>query len=113
MTLFAPNDDALGRLPSAVLHQLENNSALLADVLKFHVVNQVARAADIRNDLLLPTLADSGIKMRMNVYETTEVDVWHDVIPEITVRRNKTARISSNRSSLSFCSFLFFLGRWA
>ncbi|KAK7490619.1 hypothetical protein BaRGS_00018222 [Batillaria attramentaria] len=72
LTLFAPRDEAVDMVPSAVLNQLQSNITLLQDVLKFHVLGQVTRAADITNDLLVQPLFQ-GAKMRLNVYENRRV----------------------------------------
>ncbi|KAL8559200.1 hypothetical protein ACOMHN_048447 [Nucella lapillus] len=89
VTLFAPGDHAVARVPREILHHLKHNVTLLAQVLKFHVVPQIARAADVTSDLLLPTLATGGVKMRMNVYRSTYVD-YVSILPVIRENRTKT-----------------------
>ncbi|XP_067660415.1 transforming growth factor-beta-induced protein ig-h3-like [Haliotis asinina] len=66
-TLFAPNDRAFRNLDAAVLGSLQNDTAKLTDVLKYHVVSGIHNAADITvNELLLDSL--QGSKIRMNDY---------------------------------------------
>ncbi|XP_076448454.1 transforming growth factor-beta-induced protein ig-h3-like [Babylonia areolata] len=89
VTLFAPSDDAMARVPTEVLDLLQHNATLLSRVLQFHAVPQVARAADVTNDLLLPTLAGGGLKLRMNVYTSSVVDVV-SLTPVIQEHRTKT-----------------------
>jgi len=75
VTLFAPSDTAVGRIPSDVLSELQKNATMLAGVLKFHVVTQVVHAADISNDLLLPTLHGKDSFVRMNIYTHSKYTV--------------------------------------
>nr|KAG5702231.1 hypothetical protein BaRGS_030586 [Batillaria attramentaria] len=89
LTLFAPRDEAVDMVPSAVLNQLQSNITLLQDVLKFHVLGQVTRAADITNDLLVQPLFQ-GAKMRLNVYENRRVLTFVDLPTHVHVYNNVT-----------------------
>jgi len=99
VTLFAPNDEAVAQIPSDVLAELQKNATLLASVLEFHVVPQVAHAADITNDLLLPTLEAGDAKLRLNVYTSTQT-VYHSVFPAITVSHNTTQVVTAEGSAV-------------
>ncbi|XP_071087697.1 transforming growth factor-beta-induced protein ig-h3-like [Haliotis cracherodii] len=66
-TVFAPSDRAFRNLDAAVLGSLQNDTAKLAAVLKYHVVSGIHKAADINyNELQLDSL--QGSKIRMNHY---------------------------------------------
>lgn len=46
-TVFAPTDDAFGRLPESTISGLFNDTEALTRVLKYHVVNGKLDAADL------------------------------------------------------------------
>ena len=53
-TVFAPTDDAFGKLPLATLHAVQDDPKLLATVLTYHVVAGKLTVADLR------TIADGA-----------------------------------------------------
>lgn len=57
-TVFAPTDDAFGKLPLATLHAVQDDPKLLATVLTYHVVAGKVTLADLRK------LADGDGKLR-------------------------------------------------
>jgi uncharacterized surface protein with fasciclin (FAS1) repeats len=58
ITVFAPTNEAFGKLPSTVLSCLQEPVGLptLSDVLKYHVVPEKAMASDLKNNESLTTL---------------------------------------------------------
>lgn len=48
-TVFAPSDEALKALPTAVLNDLSKDPAKLKNLLTFHVVPAAAMAKDVKN----------------------------------------------------------------
>jgi len=67
VTLFAPSDAAIAAVPASVIAELGKNKTALAEVLQYHVVPVAAKAAQLTQDELLPTLV-AGAKLRANEY---------------------------------------------
>jgi uncharacterized surface protein with fasciclin (FAS1) repeats len=65
LTVFAPTDEAFGRLPEAKLEKLGRKPKLLRRVLKYHVVAGDLKAADIVERRSVRTLAGAKIKIRV------------------------------------------------
>ncbi|KAI8512351.1 hypothetical protein Bbelb_089900 [Branchiostoma belcheri] len=72
-TVFAPSDAAFAALPKELVKTLEANVTLLTEVLEFHVAPGTALSTDLKNNLLVPSLA--GPKIRINIYDTSEPTV--------------------------------------
>ncbi|XP_060070234.1 transforming growth factor-beta-induced protein ig-h3-like [Ylistrum balloti] len=66
-TLFAPDDLAFSKLPSATLTMLKNDTNALAEILKYHVVSGTYKMDDLKvNEMMLETL--TGDQLRVNDY---------------------------------------------
>jgi uncharacterized surface protein with fasciclin (FAS1) repeats len=48
-TVFAPSDDAFKKVPAKTMDALGSDPAMLAAVLKFHVLPGAVKAADVKN----------------------------------------------------------------
>lgn len=48
-TVFAPSDEAFKKVPAKTMETLGNDPAMLAAVLKFHVLPAAVKAADVKN----------------------------------------------------------------
>jgi len=91
LTVFAPTDDAFGRLPQGTIASLlkPENKQQLADILKYHVISGRVYAADALNAKSAPTLqgntvsisaAESGAKINDAATLSTDIDASNGVI---------------------------------
>ncbi|XP_052106647.1 protein sll1483-like [Mytilus californianus] len=71
-TVFGPTDDAFNKLPSKVVKMLKEDKKLLADVLKFHVLNGKVFSSQLSNELTAPSLNPLA-KVRINIYQGGKV----------------------------------------
>jgi uncharacterized surface protein with fasciclin (FAS1) repeats len=65
LTVFAPTDEAFGKVPEATLEKLGRKPRMLRRVLKYHVVAGNLAAADVAERRSLRTLAGAKIKVRV------------------------------------------------
>eukprot|EP00088_Acartia_fossae_P024957 TRINITY_DN2578_c0_g1_i6.p1 TRINITY_DN2578_c0_g1~~TRINITY_DN2578_c0_g1_i6.p1 ORF type:complete len:292 (-),score=85.18 TRINITY_DN2578_c0_g1_i6:276-1151(-) len=65
-TVFAPTNEAIGKLPSSLVSQLTSDTELLKKVLLFHVVEGEVKAGDIQNDASVNSV--EGSPLRTNIY---------------------------------------------
>ncbi len=65
LTVFAPTDEAFGKLPEATLQMLARKPAKLRRVLKYHVVGRELEAAELVERRSVRTLAGAKIKIRV------------------------------------------------
>lgn len=72
ITLFAPTNAAFQALPDAVKKQLQNDSALLADILKYHVTPGQIFTFSFGKDRLVSTLL-ANAPLRLNTYRFGKV----------------------------------------
>jgi uncharacterized surface protein with fasciclin (FAS1) repeats len=103
-TVFAPNDEAFAAVPADVMANLTNDTALLTDVLSYHVVEGEYLAADLTDGMTLTTLQGGDLVITMggeenvtdmNVTGTEEV-VTEENITEINVTGTEEAVIEEN-----------------
>ncbi|KAK3101471.1 hypothetical protein FSP39_003850 [Pinctada imbricata] len=87
-TVFAPTNEAFSALPPRVLNMLKKNKQLLADVLKYHVLNGKVYSSQLSNELVTPTLLE-GFKDRINIYQGGKV-VTSEGSPVVKVDQNAT-----------------------
>ncbi|CAI9732895.1 Hypothetical predicted protein [Octopus vulgaris] len=66
-TVFAPNNRALSELSAARKEAFKNDTALLEEIIKYHIALGVYKHADLINDKKLRSLQDDEI--RINVYK--------------------------------------------
>ncbi|KAK3104055.1 hypothetical protein FSP39_024068 [Pinctada imbricata] len=76
LTLFAPSNEAFSNLPASVLAELRNDKQLLADVLKYHVLNGKVFSTMLADELVVPTLLDGSIS-RVNIYQQGQVVTYN------------------------------------
>jgi len=67
-TVLAPTDAAFSKVPAATLTALQNDTAALADLLKYHVIGQSVRSSNLKDDQEEVTLDNDQDKVRFNVY---------------------------------------------
>ena len=75
-TVFGPTDEAFSKLPKEVLNKLSKDKALLADVLKYHVVSGNVYSSQLSNELLAPSLLmveGKADDIRINIYNNGKV----------------------------------------
>jgi uncharacterized surface protein with fasciclin (FAS1) repeats len=71
--IFAPSNTAFNKLKTSVA-ALKNDTNLLTEILKYHVVNGIYKVNDLHvNELMLDSL--SGTKIRINYYFTARVSI--------------------------------------
>lgn len=70
-TVFGPTDKAFGKLPKPFVDFLLKNITVLGDILKYHVASGNVSSADLKNDLLVPSVLGSSI--RINIYKNNKV----------------------------------------
>lgn len=70
-TVFGPTDKAFEKLPKPFVDFLLKNITVLADILKYHVASGNVSSSDLKNDLLVPSLLGSNI--RINIYKDNTV----------------------------------------
>lgn len=70
-TVFGPTDKAFSDLPKKFVDFLLKNVTVLADILKFHVLNGKVLSKDLKNDELVPSL--QGKDVRINIYKNGTV----------------------------------------
>jgi uncharacterized surface protein with fasciclin (FAS1) repeats len=63
-TVFAPNDDAFGKLPQGTVENLLKDIPKLKDVLTYHVVSGRHMAADVAAQKSLKTVQGQSITVR-------------------------------------------------
>ncbi|KAK7495567.1 hypothetical protein BaRGS_00013265, partial [Batillaria attramentaria] len=63
-TLFAPNDEAFGRLPEGALDKLLANKTALTDVLTYHVVKGTVYSEGLTNGEAVTTLEGKQLHIR-------------------------------------------------
>lgn len=68
-TVFAPTNEAFGKVDPATLDAIGKDINLLKKVLTYHVVGSAINPADIKNELTPKTL--EGDNLRINVYGNT------------------------------------------
>ena len=64
-TVFGPTDDAFANLPGWVKKEIANVT-VLGEVLKFHVLSGKVESKSLKNELQVPTV--EGSKLRINLY---------------------------------------------
>ncbi len=80
-TVFAPTDDAFAKIPTATLHQVQDDPELLATVLTYHVVPRKLTLADLQPGRLATVagidleVTRKGDKVFINGFEITAGDV--------------------------------------
>jgi uncharacterized surface protein with fasciclin (FAS1) repeats len=62
-TVFAPNDDAFGKLPPGTIQTLLQNIPQLARILKYHVVSGKLTKADLENVDSVTSVEGSPIRI--------------------------------------------------
>merc|ERR1712168_713316 len=70
-TIFAPTDEAFMGLPRKVQEELKRNTTLLTQVLEYHVTNGKVLSTQLQNDLLVPTLIKTNV--RVNLYQDGKI----------------------------------------
>jgi len=65
-TVFAPTNEAIGKLPKSLVEDLLADTELLKKVLLFHVVEGEVKAADLVNDQSVNSV--EGSPLRTNIY---------------------------------------------
>mmetsp|Transcript_23796 Transcript_23796/g.36190 ORF Transcript_23796/g.36190 Transcript_23796/m.36190 type:complete len:343 (+) Transcript_23796:48-1076(+) len=83
LTIFAPTNDAFDKLPKGALTSLLDNMDMLADILKYHVVEANALGTSLSNGDELETLLDgesvevmvSGSNVRINDANVIVADI--------------------------------------
>lgn len=70
-TIFAPTNDAFGKVPQATLDSLNADTTALGNLLKYHVITGAVRKGDLRNEQMVTTL--SGQQLRVNIYSHNNV----------------------------------------
>jgi uncharacterized surface protein with fasciclin (FAS1) repeats len=78
LTVFAPTDDAFNKLPEGTVPALLENTALLTDILLYHVVSGKVMAADVVNLSSAETLLGETISISVQdgrVFLNDEVEV--------------------------------------
>jgi len=63
-TVFAPNDDAFGKLPQGTVENLLKDIPKLKDVLTYHVVSGRHMASDVAKQRSLKTVQGQSISVR-------------------------------------------------
>lgn len=63
-TVFAPNDDAFGKLPQGTVENLVKDIPKLKDVLTYHVVSGRHMASDVAKQRSLKTVQGQSITVR-------------------------------------------------
>ncbi|XP_052828561.1 stabilin-2 [Octopus bimaculoides] len=66
-TIFAPNNRAISELSAATVEALNNDTARLEEIIKYHIALGVYKHSDLINDKTLRSLQDDEI--RINVYK--------------------------------------------
>eukprot|EP00039_Didymoeca_costata_P018714 m.334650 g.334650 ORF g.334650 m.334650 type:complete len:640 (+) comp17405_c0_seq1:123-2042(+) len=92
-TVFAPTNEAFGKLPTGVLDKLllPGNKDLLQEILAYHVVEGENRAADLRNNQRIKTI-EGGV---VTVY----INSGH-----VSIRGNVTGDLANVTSADNFAS---------
>jgi transforming growth factor-beta-induced protein len=115
-TVFAPTDEAFAAVPADVMAALGNDTALLADVLTYHVVEGEYLAADLMDGMNLTTLQGGELLITigeaenvtdMNVTETEEIvteenetDMNVTETEETVMEENVTATVMVNEATV-------------
>jgi uncharacterized surface protein with fasciclin (FAS1) repeats len=81
-TVFAPNDDAFGKLPSGTLEALLKDKVKLTSILKYHVVSGRHTASDLSKLTEVETLQGQSIginatggKVRVDNAQVVKADI--------------------------------------
>jgi uncharacterized surface protein with fasciclin (FAS1) repeats len=66
-TVFAPTNDAFGKLPAGTVETLlkPENKAKLTDILTYHVVPGAFRAADLKDGMTLKTVEGKTLRIKV------------------------------------------------
>lgn len=81
-TIFAPTNAAFGLVPSATIDALMNDTALLTDVLLYHVYAGWVPSSAVSNDLVVSMA--NGKDARVNVYShNNKVTIEGNVISQV------------------------------
>ena len=74
-TVFAPTNEAFGKVDPATLDALGKDINLLKKVLTYHVVGSAINPSDVKNELTPKTL--EGDNLRINVYgNVSNLNFW-------------------------------------
>lgn len=73
-TVFAPTNEAFGKVDPATLDALGKDVNLLKKVLTYHVVGSAINPADVKNELTPKTL--EGNNLRINVYGNVGISLF-------------------------------------
>ena len=82
ITLFAPNDAAFSKLPTATLDALKKDRALLRKTLSYHLLNGKLLSKDLK-DGNLKTQSGDSLVIKVKVGVTTNVNGQRMVTPDI------------------------------
>jgi len=74
-TVFAPTNEAFGKVDPATLEALGKDVNLLKKVLTYHVVGSAINPADVKNELTPKTL--EGDNLRINVYGNVGISIFY------------------------------------
>ena len=75
VTVFAPSNRAIDRLPDELRANLSQSSKDLADILNYHTVQPAVLLSDFKDNLLITAL--DGKTLRMNIYEAVSKTFQH------------------------------------
>lgn len=73
-TVFTPSDEAFRRLPSGVWDKILANATLLADVLKYHVVQSTVYSDGLNRTQQVPTLEGKSLRIYRERNDRVVVD---------------------------------------
>ena len=98
-TVFAPTDEAFAAVPADVMAALDNDTALLADVLTYHVVEGEYLAADLTDGMNLTTLQGGELVITIGEAENvTDMNVTET--EETVMEENVTATVMVNEATV-------------
>ena len=83
LTIFAPTDDAFGKLPDGTLEFLIDNPDALSNILLYHVVGGSESASSLLKNTTTPTLQGNPVLV---AYENWRVAVNGNVIQRANIR---------------------------
>ncbi len=82
-TVFAPTNEAFGKLPDELVDTLKNDPDLLKKVLLYHVVPARLLSGDAEDDDILVE-SQEGTQLRINTYmKRFYYDVWKTRFPSV------------------------------
>merc|ERR1719502_857669 len=65
LTVFAPTNDAFGKIDSTALDALLEDKPALTSVLQYHVLDSVVRSTDLTNKMYAPTATGDKVFVRV------------------------------------------------